>query len=76
MLIRFLDEPSANREQAGGFSRFGASPHQHLRVRERVWPTAKRRTLPQPFDLLQHTFGDLADLARGQEREMKQLEQQ
>jgi hypothetical protein len=26
MLIRFLDEPSANREQAGGFSRFGASP--------------------------------------------------
>jgi hypothetical protein len=37
---------------------------------------AKRRTLPQSFDLLQHSFGDLADLAWGQEREMKQLEQQ
>ena len=30
-------------------------------------PNAERRTLPQPFDLLQHSFGDLADLARGQE---------
>jgi hypothetical protein len=36
---------------------------------ERRTPNAKRqtRTSPQPFDLLQHSFGDLADLARGQE---------
>ena len=35
----------------------------------------KRQTLPQPFALLQHSFGDLADLAGSQEREMQQLEQ-
>jgi hypothetical protein len=36
---------------------------------------AKRQTSPQAFDLLQHSFGDLADLAGSQEREMQQLEQ-
>jgi hypothetical protein len=30
-------------------------------------PNAERRPLPQPFDLLQHSFGDFADLARSQE---------
>jgi hypothetical protein len=28
---------------------------------------AERQTLPQSFDLLQHSFGDFADLAWGQE---------
>jgi hypothetical protein len=39
--------------------------------RERRTPNPERRTLPQPFDLLQHSFGDLANLAWGQEREME-----
>jgi hypothetical protein len=30
-------------------------------------PNAERQTLPQSFDLLQHSFGDFADLAWGQE---------
>ena len=30
-------------------------------------PNAKRQTLPQSFDLLQHSFGDFANLAWGQE---------
>jgi hypothetical protein len=38
-------------------------------------PNAEPQTLPQPFNLLQHSFGDLADLAGSQEREMQQLEQ-
>ena len=42
---------------------------------ERRITNAKRQTLPQSFDLLQHSFGDLADLAGSQEREMQQLEQ-
>jgi len=45
------------------------------RTPKRRTPNAKRQTLPQPFDLLQHSFGYLADLAGSQEREMQQLEQ-
>ena len=33
---------------------------------KRQTPNAKRQTLPQSFDLLQHSFGDFANLAWGQ----------
>jgi hypothetical protein len=81
MLPHILDEANAGSRNAGGRLRFGASPYQCCRGRrrrrrrrgrlranaERRTPNAKRQTLPQSFDLLQHSFGDFANLAWGQE---------
>src|SRR5580700_841483 len=39
-------------------------------------PNAERQTLPQLLDHLKHAFGDFANLARCQERQMEQLQQQ
>ena len=67
MLLHVLEHASTERKYTGSCLRFGASPPLPT-------PNAERQKLPQAFDLLQHSFGDLADLAGSQEREMKQLE--
>jgi hypothetical protein len=64
-----------------GAGRWRAAPtgepfeHEHEHEAERQTPNAKR-PLPQLLDHLKHAFGDFANLARCQERQMEQLQQQ